>query len=216
MHVSGSVRAVAIRRAAMLAVVLGASSSCATAIPAPNSMPPGIAHSSVPSPSAVPSRSMAATIGAGCDTSPWHASPISSARQVPVPPVPVITAVRTAAHPECGYDRLVLDISGPMPGYEIRYVRHVTADPSGTPVTLPGRSYLLITFRPANAHTAAGAATISRRAQAFSYPELRGYVLGSDFEGVVTLALGLRSRAAIRVGEFHGHWYVDIRTKHQR
>lgn len=212
MHVSDSVRAVAIRRAAILAVVLGASSSCATAIPAANSTPPGIARSPVPSPSAVPSRSIAASIRAGCDTSPWHASPISSARQVPVPPVPVITGVRAAAHPECGYDRLVLDITGPMPGYEIRYVSRVTADPSGAPVTLPGRSYLVITFRPANAHTAAGVATISRRAHALSYPELRAYVLGSDFEGVVTLALGLQNRAAIRVGEIPGHWYVDVRS----
>jgi hypothetical protein len=214
MHVSGRVRAAAVRKAAILAVVLGASSSCATAIPAPNSTPAGIAGSPSPSPSAVPSSSAAASISAGCDSGPWHTSPISSARQVPVPPVPVIRAVRTATHPECGYDRLVLDISGPMPGYAIRYVAHVTADPSGTAVTLPGRSYLLITLRPANAHTAAGAATITRRAQALSYPELSGYVLGGDFEGVVTLAVGLQSRAAIRVGEIPGHWYVDIRTKH--
>jgi hypothetical protein len=214
MHVSGSVRAVAVRKAAILALVLGASSSCATAIPAPSPTPPAIARTAAPSPSAPTSRSTAAITGAGCDTRPWHASPISSARQVAVPPVPVIRAVRTAAHPECGYDRFVLDISGPVPGYEIRYVANVTADPSGAPVSLPGRSYLLITLRPANAHTAAGAATITRRAQALSYPELRGYVLGGDFEGVVTLALGLQSRAAIRVGEIPGHWYVDIRTKH--
>jgi hypothetical protein len=167
MHVSG-VRAAAVRRAAILAVALGASSSCATAIPAPDSTPSGIVPSPSPSPSAVPSSAVAASIGAGCDTSPWHASPIRSARQVPVPPVPVIRAVRTAAHPECGYDRLVLDISGPMPSYQIRYVAHVTADPSGTALTVPGRSYLLITLRPANAHTAACAATITRRSQALS------------------------------------------------
>jgi hypothetical protein len=126
--------------------------------------------------------------------------------------VPVIHAVRTAAHPECGYDRLVLDMSGPIPGYKIRYVANITADPSGTPVSLPGRSYLLITLHPANAHTAAGAATITRRVQALSYPELRGYVLSSDFEGVVTLSLGLQKRAAIRVGESPGRWYVDVRS----
>jgi hypothetical protein len=211
MYVGRSVRAVAIRRAASLAVVLGAASSCATGTP-PNSTPSALADSSVPSPAVDPTSSIAAVIGAGCDTSAWHASPISSARQVPVPPVQVISAVRTAAHPECGYDRLVLDIAGPMPGYEIRYVTRVTADPSGMSITLPGRSYLLITLRPANAHTAAGVATISRRAHALSYPELRGYVLGGDFEGVVTLALGLQHRAAIRVGEIPGHWYVDIRS----
>jgi hypothetical protein len=212
MHVARGVRSVAIRRAVILAVVLGASSSCATAIPAPNSTPGAGAGSSVPSSSAVPSRSRAAVIGADCDTRPWRASPIRAVRQVPVPPIPVITAVRTAAHPECGYDRLVLDISGPMPGYEIRYVTHVAADPGGVPVTLPGRSYLLITLHPANAHTEAGAATVTQRARALGYPELRGYVLSGDFEGVVTFVLGLQKKAAIRVGEVPGHWYVDVRA----
>ncbi len=77
---------------------------------------------------------------------PWRASPISSARQLSVPPMPVITAVRTAAHPERGYERLVLNVTGPIPGYKIRYVTTATADPSGKAVSVPGRSYLLITL----------------------------------------------------------------------
>jgi len=212
MHVARSVRVVAIRRAAIVAVVLGGASSCASAIPGQNPAPPAAGRTSVPSPSAVPSRSLSAVIGADCDTSPWRASPIRAARQVPVPSMPVITAVRTAAHPECGYDRLALDISGPMPGYEIRYVAHVTADPSGRAVTVPGRRYLLITLHPANAHTDGGAATITRRARALDYPELRGYVVSGDFEGVVTLVLGLQHRAAIQTGQIPGHWYIDIRS----
>ncbi len=207
-----SLRAVAIRRAAILAVVLAAASSCATSNPAPNSTPPASAGPSAPAPAPVPSRSTVAAAGTGCDTSPWRATPISSTRHVSVPPVPVVTAVRTAAHPECGYDRLVLDVTGPIPGYDIRYVTKATADPSGKAITLPGRSYLVITLRPANAHTDAGVATISRRTQALSYPELRGYALGGDFEGVVTLVLGLQSRTAVRTGEIPGHWYIDVRS----
>lgn len=198
-----------LRRAAILAVVVAGSSSCATSIPAPDSTPRASAAPSVlPSPRAT-------AAGAGCDSGAWRAAPIRLTRQVAVPPVPVITAVRTAAHPECGYDRLVLAIKGGAPGYDIRYVTQPAADPSGKAIILPGHSYLLITLRPANAHADSGAATISRRALILSYPMLMGYTLGSDFEGTVTLVVGLQSRTSIRTGDLPGRWYVDIRYGHR-
>jgi hypothetical protein len=203
--------AATIRKAVVLAVVLAAASSCATSSPPPSPPQPASADPSA-TPSVAPSSSTAATASADCDTTPWRASPISSARQVPVPPVPVITAVRTVAHPECGYDRLVLDITGPVPGYKIRYVAKATGDPSGKAISVPGCSYLLITLTPANAHTDAGTATISGHSQALGYPELKGYVLAGDFEGVVTLVLGLERKAAIRTGETGGRWYIDVRS----
>jgi hypothetical protein len=104
--------------------------------------------------------------------------------------MPVVTDVRTAAHPECGYDRLVLDITGP----------------------LPGRQYLLITLQPARAHDSSGGSTITRSAQALGYPVLKGYALAGDFEGVFTLALGLDGPASIRIGELPGHWYLDVKA----
>jgi hypothetical protein len=76
--------------------------------------------------------------------------------------MPVIATIKTAAHPECGYDRLVLGISGPMPGYDIRYVTQVAADPSGKPVAMAGRSYLLVKLRPAQAHDDSSARVITR------------------------------------------------------
>jgi hypothetical protein len=130
--------------------------------------------------------------------------------QVAAPAMPTVTAVRTATHAECGYERLVLDIAGPVPSYDVRHVTQVFADPSGKPVTLPGRSYLLITLHPAQAHSA-GAPTIARSVQATGYPVLKGYALAGDFEGVLTLALGLQGPTSIRVGELPGHWYIDLR-----
>src|SRR5260370_40367091 len=62
---------------------------------------------------------------AGCDSGAWLSAPLSAARQMAMPPVPIVTAIRAAQHPECGYDRLVLDVTGPMPGYAIRYVSQV-------------------------------------------------------------------------------------------
>jgi hypothetical protein len=129
-----------------------------------------------------------------------------------VPPVPVITAVRTAQHPECGYDRLVLDITGPVPGYTIKYVSQVTADPSGKSITVPGRRYLLLTLRQAQAHTGAGAATIPGRALVPSPVMLAGWALAGDFEGVVTVAIGLHAATSIRVGELPGRLYIDVRS----
>jgi hypothetical protein len=38
------------------------------------------------------------------------------------------------------------------------------------------------------------------------------YALTGDFEGVLTLALGLHDTASIRVAELPGHWYIDLRT----
>ena len=199
-------------RVATLAIVLAATSSCATSIPAPSPARPARAASSAPSSSAARSGPSVTPAAASCDTDPWHAAPISLTRHEAAPPVPIITAVRTATHRECGYDRLVLDITGPLPGYHVRYVTHATADPSGKAIALPGHNYLLITLRPANAHNDSGAATITRRAHSLGYPMLKGYALSSDFEGVVTVLLGLQSRTSIRIAEVPGHWYIDLRS----
>ncbi|MGH3235707.1 MAG: AMIN-like domain-containing (lipo)protein [Streptosporangiaceae bacterium] len=149
---------------------------------------------------------------AGCDTGAWRAAPVSVTRQAATSAAPVITTIKTAAHPECGYDRLVLGITGPMPGYDIRYVTRVTADPSGEPIAMVGRSFLLITLRPAQAHDGSGAPTVTRPKQTLGYPVLKSYALAGDFEGVVTLALGMHDTTSIRVGEFPGLLYIDVRA----
>jgi hypothetical protein len=123
----------------------------------------------------------------------------------------VITAIRTASHPGCGYERLVLDITGPLPGYSIRYVSSVTADPSGRAITVPGNRFLLITMRPAQAHTQSGAPTMTRHSQVLGYPMLAGWAVTGDFEGVVTLAVGLHAATSIRVGELSGRLYIDFK-----
>ena len=183
-------------RAAVLGVALVAASSCSASNPAPDSAPPAAS----PAPAA------------SCDSGAWRSAPVSVSHSVPVPGLPVVTAIRTAAHPECGYDRLVLDLNGPVPSYGVRYVTQVIADPSGMPITLAGRSYLLITLRPAQAHTEAGATTIVRPSKTVDYPVLKSYAVAGDFEGVFTVALGLTGTTSIRVGELPGHLYIDVRA----
>jgi hypothetical protein len=195
-------------RVALIALVLAMVTSCASGTPAASPVP--AAGTGSAGPGAIPSAAPGPSVH--CDAGGWQSVPAGVTRHVPAPATPVITGIRAAAHPECGYDRLVLDISGALPSLEVRYVSQVTTDPSGRPITLPGHRYLLITLRPAQAHDSFGSATITRSAQALGYRVLKGYALAGDFEGVFSLALGLAGPASIRIGELPGHWYIDVRT----
>jgi hypothetical protein len=158
------------------------------------------------------STTTSAAAQASCDTDPWGSVPVSVSHTVPVPPVPVVTGIKAAAHAECGYDRLVLSLSGKMPSYTIRYVSRVIADPSGRVVSLPGSKYLVITLRPGQAHQGSGTPTLPRAVSAPGFPRLVSYALAGDFEGVVTVAVGLTGTAGIRVGELPGRLYVDFKN----
>jgi len=172
----------------------------ASGSPAATSAAPGSATVSPGTPAA-----------AGCDTGPWLTAPVTATGYAAVPPVPVVLAVRTAAHSSCGYDRLVVDVSGALPGYSLRYVSAVVADPSGRTITLPGQRYLLIVLKTAQAHTSAGAVTLSRQIHLLRYPALTSWVLAGDFEGVVRLAVGLSGPRPVRVSELPGRIVVDFR-----
>jgi hypothetical protein len=170
------------------------------------------AASGPPSSGSAASTPASAAAQASCDTDPWDSAPVTVSHTVPVPPVPVVTAIKAAAHAECGYDRLVLSLSGKMPSYTIRYVRRVIADPSGKVVSLPGSKYLVITLRPGQAHQESGTPTLSSAVSAPGFPRLVSYALAGDSEGVVTVAVGLSGTAGIRVGELPGRLYVDFRN----
>lgn len=143
----------------------------------------------------------------------WGSGPLTVTHEVAVPPVPQMFRIRSAAHPEEGYDRVVFDFEGPLPGYQVRYVDEVREDGSDRPVTMPGRRFLLVTFTPAQAHTDAGDALLSPGRVTLDYPMLRGYVLVGDFEGHVSVALGLDDVVGFRVGELPGtpgRIYLDV------
>jgi hypothetical protein len=143
-------------------------------------------------------------------SSGWTSGPITVDHSVPVPPVPVLVGIRTAAHSAEGYDRITFDFSGPLPGYRVGYVDKVTQDGSGLPVTAPGRRYLQIRFEPAQAHQDNGTVTVTPRSRKLDYPMMRGYVISGDFEAVLTIAIGLDDVVGYRVGELPGRVYVDV------
>jgi hypothetical protein len=132
----------------------------------------------------------------------WPSQPVTRNRSVPVPPVPQLTGIRSAAHPDEGYDRVVFDFGSALPGYDIRYVDSVTAAGSGTPVSVAGHSYLKITFRPAQAHDESGGQVT--RSMTLGLPMVKAYVITDDFEGVLTVVLGLERTVGFRVIELPG------------
>jgi hypothetical protein len=139
----------------------------------------------------------------------WGSGPVTVRHDPPVPPVPVVTGIRYAAHSVQGYDRIVFDISGGLPGYSVRYVSQVRADPSDRPVTVPGRRHLLVVLTPAQAHRDNGATTVSG-VHRTDLPMLKSYAVVGDFEGYVSIALGLDDVVGFRVGELPGRIYLDV------
>src|SRR3954466_13436288 len=60
---------------------------------------------------------------------------------------PVVTAIRVGHH--AGYDRVVIQLRGRTPGFDVRYVTNLHADPSGKIVNLLGPASLQFVVRPA-------------------------------------------------------------------
>jgi hypothetical protein len=193
-----------------LAVVPGAVAGCGSSgPPSPSGSAPASSAFS-PTPSASTS-TPTPSVAVGCDVAPWHPAPVTVTHHVAVPPVPVITAVRVAQHPECGYDRVVLDVHGRNPSYSVRYVDHVIADASGKTITMPGSSFLLIVIHPAQAHTAAGPPTVTSGVREPGYPALESWALAGDFEGYVRIAFGVSGHVSIRTAELAGRIYIDLK-----
>ena len=96
------------------------------------------------------------------------------------------------------FDRFVIRVGSGNPGYDVRYVTRVVADPSGKTVSLQGSKRIKVVIRPARGHTAGGAnllpATLTPRC-----PNLRQIKKAGDFEGVVSFGLGLARRTGFRV-----------------
>src|SRR4051812_12702202 len=74
---------------------------------------------------------VAAPAPTGAETTPWSTAP----KRLDVANAPAtVTGIRVGSHPT--YDRVVIDMRGPLPGYFVRYVRQFAYDPSGRLVDL--------------------------------------------------------------------------------
>lgn len=101
-----------------------------------------------------------------------------------------LTGVRAGRH-SC-YDRLVVDMTGRAPGYDVRYVTTVRADGSGAAVPVAGGARLAVVVRK-------GATSIPSMPSVAGYTTFRQVRWAGSFEGQTTLALGVRARLPFRV-----------------
>lgn len=140
----------------------------------------------------------------GPATADWPTDDVSAPFEGTVPPVPTLVALRVGSHPEDGYDRVALEFDE-LPGYEIGYRDDIVYDGSGEPVDMAGSAFIQLLFTPAQAHDDEGNSTIDSppvEPVDVGFAALESYVLNGDFEGYVSVALGLNGEAGFRVDQF--------------
>lgn len=121
----------------------------------------------------------------------------------PAPGVDVVN-LRAGRH-DC-YDRLVIDLRGSrsFDRYDVRYVGRFTSQFSGLPVAVRGGAILSITVRADVIDDRTGQVLYAPRNPREAVPvggfcTFRQVRFDASFEGVTTLALGVRARLPFRV-----------------
>ena len=130
----------------------------------------------------------------------WDTTPVSVTHNVR--PQPKVVDLRVGEHQR--FDRVVIDLDGKVPGYDVRYVRKLAYDGSGRHVPLKGRKFIAIALTPAKAHGRHGHNVYQGPSlEQYDFPTLRGVAFTGDFEGYVSFGLSLRQRADFRVLVLH-------------
>ncbi len=111
------------------------------------------------------------------------------------------------------YDRYVVRARFASPRYDVRYVSQIVQDGSGNPVSLLGRYRLRVLFRNARGHTSNGTTNLIPNLTP-RCPNLLQIKHAGDFEGVVTLGIGLRKRTGFRVFRLTNPTRVVIDVAH--
>jgi hypothetical protein len=108
----------------------------------------------------------------------------------------LLHGVAVACHPT--FDRFVIGAYFATPGYDVRYVPRIIADPSGRPVSLLGSKRIRARFNLAAGHDDHGtnllASTLTPRC-----PNLLQVKKAGDFEGTVSFGLGVKRMTGFRV-----------------
>ena len=97
---------------------------------------------------------------------------------------------RYGPHQTC-YDRLVLDMTGRAPGFDVRYVTTVLTDGGGFPVPVAGGARLAVVAKK-------GATSIPSMPSVAGFTTFRQVRWAGSFEGYTTVALGVRARLPFR------------------
>jgi hypothetical protein len=122
-----------------------------------------------------------------------------------------VFGVAAACH--AAFDRVVIRSRLGTVRYDVRYVKRIVADGSGRPVALLGAKRIRVLLRNARGHTQGGASLLPRVRTPLC-PNLRQIKTASDFEGIVSLGLGLRRKAGFRVFRLTGPARIVIDVAH--
>ncbi|MFI7450669.1 hypothetical protein ACIBQX_24455 [Nonomuraea sp. NPDC049714] len=144
-----------------------------------------------------PETSAPARTPAGTAPSPTGTTPVQVPREGMVPAR--VTGVRVARHD--GFDRVVVDFEGDVPGYTVRWKSKVETEGAGKPIDLDGGQALHVMLIPAEAHTEAGEPTWTGTS-AEPLTAVTGIVSTGDFEGHVGIALISDRTRTFRVKEY--------------
>src|SRR4051794_38620492 len=104
----------------------------------------------------------------------------------------VISDVRVGHHNAC--DRVTIEYTGTLSGYEIGYVPKVVEDASGKTVALEGSAFIGVALH--NTSTTQSAPQPDLKPE---FPILRQVRGAGDFEGTTSYGLGLRSKQPFAV-----------------
>ena len=112
-----------------------------------------------------------------------------------------ISDVRVGRH-QC-FDRMVVDLDGDVEGWSVRYVPVVVRDGSGLPVALRGAGDLEVVVRapaydPQAGHLTWTGSTRAEAADVRGFTTFRQVAGAGSFEGITTVALGVRARLPFR------------------
>jgi hypothetical protein len=138
-------------------------------------------------------------------------SPPVAAAPDRAPHVATLTSV-TARHVG-DVDRVTFTFSGGLPAHvHPQWLDRLTYDGSGLPVRVAGAKVLAVGFTSATGHDE-GAFTFARRT-AYTLPNVITSVYGGDFEGYLTVGLGVQKRTSYTVTKLHDpdRVVVDVRA----
>ncbi|MDO7868794.1 AMIN-like domain-containing (lipo)protein [Nocardioides jiangxiensis] len=124
---------------------------------------------------------------------------------------PLVTGLRYAQH--SNFDRVVITVTGRIPGWTVRYARTHTYDGSGEPV--PIRAGADLVLFPAYAHRADGSSCYTGPQLARPHlPALKAVAFTGDFEGYVSFAFGLDGRNPYRIFALHDPQRIVLDFRH--
>ena len=123
----------------------------------------------------------------------------------------VLFGVAAGCHPT--FDRFVIRARLATPGYDVRYVKRIIADPSGRSVALRGTRRIRVVIHQARAHTQAGTNLLPAVLTPLC-SNLQQVKAVGDFEGVVSFGLGLRRKTGFRVFRLTGPTRIVIDVAH--